>query len=818
MSLSTRTKVKPPRSISATVDLVTGLAVIVRGRPIEGGQPTSYYVLYRDEIEIATGLDSVSYRDTDVLAGESHSYYFSTVNVYETESSGGDPATAQLPRYPVWESGWSVTLNQSSSVNISARCIDPDGGSLTHSRVGGTAPAAVTISTVGVLSSGLSAAGTYTLVLRANNGSLYSDTTVNITVNVVSVSPEPPVNFSAVPSSSTAVALSWQKPATGPDPDDYDVEYSSTNTWPGTSLPVIGAGLSYSHTGRTTGTHYYRIKSKFGGLSSAWVYAQAIIETRSGTTTGTGTNAIFNGGWGSGEDVVNGWDWSLPSSAEPAEKSGVFTWENDPHPSYWQARKILIVNAAWGGTGSTPAARAANALEPSSGTYNFDVITDAIANGSWDGIFLNVRGFVTIPASGYAVEKTAPEWMINNPVTYPVYTLNGTTSLLMRNANVMAKHKALIAEIGASGILSNAKIFQQIIHLPGSSSGEEFNSNQGSPTEDYAAAEEYITAWGNAAGSNKTKLMWTDDYGQVEDVLDHAMNTVGVGTRGGAIEYWLWNQYSPGLKRYTGQTYTGGTLNGSGVYVGGYLGVDETHPCIDSRGWHDQNESRNSYSDPTNGLQQQNYRMAHLRAMQMRRKILWVRDAYLFNPRMDHWAAMNAGHKVDTAHEAWCCLMRTWTRSNNNGAGTDTREINNFEKWLYQRDTAGAVTTPDPNLKVFHGTNKTQSTGLPSTEWYINLARKGTNIELSLDTRFLNAAANVAVKVIWYDSSSEAWSLVYTKASGGTGTKTFPAHTATNVVRTQTFSLTDFTAAPTIDLRLTSGGNTPFMFVRVIKL
>ena len=107
---------------------------------------------------------------------------------------------------------------------------------------------------------------------------------------------------------------------------------------------------------------------------------------------------------------------------------------------------------------------------------------------------------------------------------------------------------------------------------------------------------------------------------------------------------------------------------------------------------------------------------------------------------------------------------------------------------------------------------------LPATLHYMNIARTGTNIEFSLDSRFISGARSVAIKVVWYDSSSEAWSLVYNKSTGGTATKTVAAHTPTNIARTRTFFCSDFTGSSAIDFRLTSGGNTPFMFVRVIKV
>jgi len=514
------------------------------------------------------------------------------------------------------------------------------------------------------------------------------------------------------------------------------------------------------------------------------------------------TDRTYTGGWRTSDDVVTGWDWTLPPTVEPAAASGLFTINNNAYPSGWPGAKIRVINATW------------RDLEPSPGNYDFSSIKNYLDDPNYDGIFLNVRGFVT-SFPNQPQEVTAPSWAtVANG--YPTYTTNGgvgaITSLVAFNANVKTKHLALIAALKNSGILTSPRLWGQIIHMPGASRGEEFNTDQGNVTASTAVAIEYIQAWAAAAGTNAKRLMWTDDRGGTAEkaTINDAALAAGVGARGGAIESWLWNQYTPGFKKYTLQTYNNG-----------YLEVDETaQMLVGNRAWHDQNEAAGVYDNPANSLQQQNWRMASLRTLQMRRNLIWVDASYRMNPEMSKWMSLEAGHAVTTSPDAWVCLMRTWTRSSNDGTGFADREIKNFERWLYQRDVPGAMTTPV--IAKNHGGNKSLVDALSSSLSYVDVARAGSAVGIAVDDRFIGASSGrIAIKVTFLDSNTGEWSLEYVKSNGAQGIRTVTS-TGTDVVRTVTFFLDDFSApakGKTLDFKLVSpSGNTPFMFVRVIKL
>ncbi len=524
----------------------------------------------------------------------------------------------------------------------------------------------------------------------------------------------------------------------------------------------------------------------------------------------TDTNYVYTGIWRVSEDIVAGWDWTIPPSVSPAPLCGVFTNGNtDPLSVYpgWQGNKIKVLNAKW------------KDLEASRGNYaGVTALKSQVEDlsGGWDGVFMQLRGWVVNTPVNPGAEITAPNAWLQSYFTsqgwgtVPTMTLSGIQSLLATDSHVKTLMLALISACGSRGLYSSGRIWQQILHMPSGSRGEEYAiQNAGSN----AASIEYIAAWATAMGADKERLMWTDDRGfpDIKAVFDSSVQTgPGIGARGGAIESWLNNWYTPGYKKYCGQI----------MDANGYLSVDETHICIaNDRGWHDQNEYAASYT-PANAADQQNYRMAHLRSMQMRRRIVWVRDGYIMNPRMDNWIAMDAGHHAADAWQAWICLMQTWAKSSNDGSGYAEREVNNFEKWLYQRESGGATS---PNLNKDHGKNVSSNDTLPTTKWNISLARNGTSIGIAIDAAFIPTGTNrsVCIKVSFCDTFTTTWTLQYTRSNGTTGTKSVTG-TGTNRVRTATFFLTDFrkpAAGFTPDFFLkSSNASVPFMFVRVIKV
>jgi hypothetical protein len=262
-----RTKVKPPSSVSVTYSVIsTNVFVAKLGwTPAQSAWPNSYHVIYKDLEELTTTIAS-SYRDLDVQEGEHPTYAISTVNVNLVEGVETTPVSVFIPSYPVWQTGWSLAIDQNATASIAARASDPNGTALTYSKAGGTAPSTVTVSSAGLVTVGATAGGSYTLVLRANNGVLTSDTTVSLTVNSIAVAPDALASFTATPISPTQIDLVWTAPASGPTPTDYDAAWSPNNDAPWTPLtPITGQVFGYQHTNLSPNTlYYYRARATCG--------------------------------------------------------------------------------------------------------------------------------------------------------------------------------------------------------------------------------------------------------------------------------------------------------------------------------------------------------------------------------------------------------------------------------------------------------------------------------------------------------------------------------------------------------------------------
>ena len=104
-------------------------------------------------------------------------------------------------------------------------------------------------------------------------------------VTVALATPDTPINFVAADNGGTTINLSWEPGPNGTQPDDYDLDFSTTSaSGPWTSIS-IGLVTSYSHTGLTAGTtYYYRVRAGAAGAgSSGYATASDTVPTANST-------------------------------------------------------------------------------------------------------------------------------------------------------------------------------------------------------------------------------------------------------------------------------------------------------------------------------------------------------------------------------------------------------------------------------------------------------------------------------------------------------------------------------------------------------
>lgn len=504
----------------------------------------------------------------------------------------------------------------------------------------------------------------------------------------------------------------------------------------------------------------------------------------------------YTGGWRSTNDIVTGWDWSLPPGVAPAKNSGIFNL-NSRVPDGFPGQHLKQVNARW------------SELEPTEGNYDFSSILRELDDRNYDGIMLNVRGMVTAihdangnPVSANAI--SAPAWLSRQVATIEEPLKNGVRITNMRIFDPLVKAKLilLIEELGKAGIHANPRLKAQIVHGVSHSKGEEWTGVQASMPEAEAAMKDIIGAWSRVYGPHAKKLAWLNE--QPYSLYEAAVIKGGMGIRSGIVEKWLRGVVTPGNSTLTGQTY-----------ADGYLGTDENYlPIAEQRHYADQNEEYVGFTYTSSDKIPQNYRMATLRMLQMQRNIAWTERDSTVNPKMLNWFSLGLGKTVSTATDAWVALIQSWTLSGGE------KQIKNLERWLYQRDVPGATSTPV--LRSSHGFNAAGASNLDPSLWYVDLARQGAEIRIAIDDRFLPKSPQpVAIKVTYFDNASSSWSVSYQNSAGSWQSHTVQGNSS-GVVRTATFFVDDLVASASglgADLILRSGsGSTPFMFVRVIKL
>lgn len=519
--------------------------------------------------------------------------------------------------------------------------------------------------------------------------------------------------------------------------------------------------------------------------------------------------------WRETDDVVDGWDWSLPPGVEPDPSSGILVNERKVGPDF-PGRLSRQVNWSW------------RLLEPEEGRFDFEPLRKAVLETSRKGKYaveLHVRASVWelrhFPdeadyPKGWERHKersaTAPRWLKRYGIPLREMRKRGkdnigtpfqVVNLDIWHPDYHRRYVRMLRKLGESGIPRMPEATWVFVHLWSSSRGEE---GAGPPAGDPRRKlfEERLRAWAAACEGVERKLCIVS-----HNEADLALATrLGMGQRNGFVEMYMMHCDNPTL--------------GQSVDPDGYLVADEACPLIaENRASGDENEeyvpaAHVARFGPVSGWPHR-YRESMLRVLQMRRNFIWAEGGPdLVDPPLLCYVALELGRNRRTAPDAWCYLRESVI-----GRGQRARPVKNFERWLYQRDRPGGRTVAAEKVAVQRQIGHHPAHQYDFTARRTDRADGQVVIAFSLDDGFLGARPDpVAVKITYRDRGDARWALVYATPKGEQR-KTMTCGD-TGKVRTATFFLPGarFVAEGMVpDFRIEAlDGDAVISFVRVIKL
>ena len=511
--------------------------------------------------------------------------------------------------------------------------------------------------------------------------------------------------------------------------------------------------------------------------------------------------------WRTSDDIIDGWDFSLPPSAGVSDKSLLCVSRNArslPKVNF-PANPVISLWVRW------------KDLEPKEGQYKFDKLLADIKTAEQAGYGVVIRPMTAVweslahPDESKTTDrlrqskKCAPDYLV---AKYNVPRIRQKPKKNWRLVNLDVTNKdfhrsylKLVAAFGRAGIPQMKSVKGIIVGYASPSWGDEGVGPHGKP--DPPHVKQRLDAWAAACKGVEHKVC-------MGGVSPYGLSK-GFGTRGGFVEMYLYMLPKAHL--------------GQGVDERGYVTVDEQAPIIKTGAFSgDENEEyAKSWTHRFGAVESFTYRYftSSLRVIQMRRNYL-LHSPFSIYPAMLPFVSQEMGRTVKDTPDVWCFLRESYLRPDVAGkrksAKTERKlgiPARNFERWLYQRDTKGFETAPAVKIKM------------PVRQWIVQkdrmfdfVARAGGKIGFAIDDRFLTGGPHkVAVKISYFDMPEGKLSLHY-KTPKGSAAKTVKL-TNTGKLKTATFFLTDaiFDAKDlNYDLTIEGSKEAVISFVRVIKL
>ncbi len=505
----------------------------------------------------------------------------------------------------------------------------------------------------------------------------------------------------------------------------------------------------------------------------------------------TPISEIKNPQWISKNNIVEGWDWTLPQSTEPSKYSslcvarnfGLGTRKIEQLPEInFSSNPVISHWVEW------------RDLEPKEGEINFKPLIANIKAAY-------KKGYGSIVRIHFSATDFAPEWIkkYNIPIRKEYKKNPIKINYEVSHPEFHKRYLKFIKALGQSGIPQMEEVKGLFLGYASPSNGDE---GIGPYPEKYANANdtvqhvrERIDAWATACSGVEYKVF-------MGGLSNYGFNK-GFGIRRGFVEMYLY---------HIPDEHIGQQLDDNG-----YLFVDESNPIIEKNLF--QGEENEEYEEiwatPERAFRfgkdtesyPYRYFTANLRLLQMRCNYLLNNEFALLHDMLT-WVSLELGKTREDAPDAWCFLRESYIKGQ--GAGS----VKNFERWVFQRDVPGYETKPV--IKIEHPIEMWM---VQPGKYYDFVARQGAKIGFDIDDVFLSTNKKFAVKISYIDNGNGKWSLVY-QGKKGVEKRSIKCENTGNV-KTATFFIDADFKNKTIPFDLEVHGKDKFeptiSFLRVIK-
>ena len=513
--------------------------------------------------------------------------------------------------------------------------------------------------------------------------------------------------------------------------------------------------------------------------------------------------------WRTTDDIIDGWDWSLPPNTQPSP-NGLVCVRRSFNTARTLAGRLPRITAPLNPVVSLWVRW--REIEPEEGIYCFDIIKDRMheAEAAGYGVILRIHTSATVFAPPWMADYQVPirkehkenPKMTNYEVSHPAFH---------------QRYLKLVAALGRSGIPRMDVLKGAYVGYASPSNGDEGIGPHGVDPDTVPHVIERLDAWAKAFQGLEHKVF-------MGGLSNHGLS-LGFGTRRGFVEMYLYTLPDAAV--------------GQRLDPQGYLWVDESASVIAHQSFH--GEENEEYEErwataerafrfgTTTDSYPYRYFTANLRLLQMRCNYV-LNNEFSLLPEQLVWVGQSLGRTIEDTPDVWCILRESYLASNKYreiyaaSASSHIREtgipVKNFERWLYQRDSEGAETKPAVKI-----TQPIEMWMVHKGRYYDYMARSGKKIGFAVDDRWLRRGARphpwpVAIKVTYFDCGTSALAVNIQTASGP-DTRVIPLYN-TGKLRTATFFVEDIAFhAQGMDHDLTvTGGPDPAVvsFMRIIRL